>query len=378
MLWFVLAGLTGLAALSALWPLAYRKTGVGQRESETAFYRAQLAEIDRDIERGQLPPQEGAAARAEAARRLLAADGGDAATDAADPATRAAGRRRRILASCLILLFAPAISVGVYEYVGRPDLPDAPLAGRKTDRNSPEALQAAIAKIESHLARQPDDVKGWDVLAPVYMRMGRFEDAVAAYKQILRLSPETGALRAAYAEALLANAGGVVTQPARESLQRALADTPGLPIARFYLALAAEQDGDLKGAQATYEELAPAATGAEPWMMGLRARLAALKGGAAPDAAANAPQPGAEAPPAGGFSPEQQSMIRGMVERLATRLAQQGGGAEDWARLIRAYSVLQETDKAREALASARKAFANDAKVGADLDALARELGLGG
>ena len=102
-----------------------------------------------------------------------------------------------------------------------------------------------------------------------------------------------------------------------------------------------------------------------------RARLA-------PDAAANAPQPGAEAPPAGGFSPEQQSMIRGMVERLATRLAQQGGGAEDWARLIRAYSVLQETDKAREALASARKAFANDAKVGADLDALARELGLGG
>ena len=58
---------------------------------------------------------------------------------------------------------------------------------------------------------------------------------------------------------------------------------------------------------------------------------------------------------------------------LATRLAKSGGGAEEWARLIRAYSVLHETDKAKQTLAAARTALASDAKAGAGLDALARD-----
>jgi cytochrome c-type biogenesis protein CcmH len=74
----------------------------------------------------------------------------------------------------------------------------------------------------------------------------------------------------------------------------------------------------------------------------------------------------------------ERAMIRGMVERLATRLAQSGGDASEWRRLIRAYSVLHEPDKAREALAAARKALAADAGAGRDLDALAQELGIGG
>ena len=67
-----------------------------------------------------------------------------------------------------------------------------------------------------------------------------------------------------------------------------------------------------------------------------------------------------------------------MVERLATRLAKRGGDVNEWQRLIRAYTVLHETDKAEAALASARKALAGDAAAGAALDALAHELGIGG
>ena len=131
-------------------------------------------------------------------------------------------------------------------------------------------------------------------------------------------------------------AQGVVTADARAEFDKA----PDLPMSKFYLALAAEQDGKTADAQAAYEALAPQAAGDAPWMIGLRARLAALKGGAAP-----APSPGAEA-----FSPEQRQMISGMVQGLADRLARQGGSAEEWARLIRAYSVLQEPDKAKDAL----------------------------
>jgi cytochrome c-type biogenesis protein CcmH len=76
------------------------------------------------------------------------------------------------------------------------------------------------------------------------------------------------------------------------------------------------------------------------------------------------------------MSPDQQEMVRGMVERLATRLAQSGGGAEEWQRLIRAYSVLHETDKAKAALGAARTALAKDGPATAQLAALAHDLGL--
>ena len=108
-------------------------------------------------------------------------------------------------------------------------------------------------------------------------------------------------------------------------------------------------------------------------MIGLRARLAALKG--EPEGGAPGGVPAAQA--GGGFTPEQQEMIKGMVAQLAARLEQNGGSAEEWARLIRAYSVLHETDKARDALAAARKAFASDAAATTNFGALARELGLG-
>jgi len=367
MFWLVAAGMTGLAALAVLWPLSLRRIRPTGAEGETAFYRAQLREIERDVERGQLPADEAASARAEAARRLIAASAGTAAADA--PAPGALARRR--LASVFILVFVPALALGVYAYVGHPDAPDEPLAARMANPNSNEAIDLAIAKIEARLASHPDDGRGWEVLAPVYMKLGRFDDAVAAYRQALRLTPPSAAKQAAYGEALLAAAQGTVTVPAREAFEKALTLDPQDAMARFYLGLAAEQDGDTAKAKAIYEALEPQAKGEAPWMIGLNARLQALRGGApaAGPAASNE---------AAAFSPEQQKMIQGMVSGLAQRLAENGGSADEWARLIRAYTVLKETDKAKAALADARKAYQSDKTALGNFDALARELGIGG
>ncbi len=362
MLWFVLAGMTGLAVLCALWPLAFRGKGGAGAASEAVFYKAQLAEIERDVERGQLPAEEAAAARAEAARRLIAAS-------AAPPAVLggAESPTPRRIAAALILIAVPLIALAFYAALGRPDVPDAPLAGRAADVKSAEGLEAAIAHIEAHLAASPDDGRGWAVIAPVYMRLGRFDDAVNAFREALRLKGESAAMRADYGEALVGAAGGVVTADARAAFDKALAEQPGLPAARFYLGLAAEQDGDKPKAIEIYQGLLGAAPAGAPWAPALEARLAALKGGALAPSPSSAPADDAQA-----------AMIRGMVERLATRLAQKGGDALEWQRLIRAYSVLHEPDKARDALAAARKALAADAQAGRELDALAQELGLGG
>ena len=75
MLWFVLAGMAAFAVLAALWPLLRPSSSAkaDAAASEAAFYKAQLEEIRRDVERGLLPQGEAESAGAEAARRLIAA-----------------------------------------------------------------------------------------------------------------------------------------------------------------------------------------------------------------------------------------------------------------------------------------------------------------
>src|SRR6185437_10735002 len=362
MVWFVLAGMAALAALAAVWPLIRAPRGVGGDPAarETAFYKAQLQEIKRDLERGLLPQGEAESARAEAARRLIAA-----AASGPSPAPHAASRRSRLVAAALIAVSLPAIAFPLYARLGRPSMPDEPLASRRIGPHGADQIEAAVAAVEARLAARPDDGKGWAVIAPVYMRLERYSDAAHAYAEALRLLGEDPLRRSAYGEALVAAAGGVVTGEARQAFGRALSEQPGQPQARYYVALAAEQDGKKADAIRDYESLAADSPPDAPWVSMVRTRLAALKGEPEPatDAAAI---PEAERP-----------MIEGMVSKLATRLASNGGGVDEWSRLIRAYTVLHEADKAKAALVSARKALAPDANAVASLDALARNLGLG-
>src|SRR5580698_7665084 len=115
MLWVAFALMTGAAILCALWPLSRGRSAPQGQARAIAFHKAQLAEIDRDVERGQLPPGEAAGARAEAARRLIAA------SDAANATPGAGGARsRRRGAVVVIFLVVPAVTLGLYSRFGSP------------------------------------------------------------------------------------------------------------------------------------------------------------------------------------------------------------------------------------------------------------------
>jgi cytochrome c-type biogenesis protein CcmH len=75
---------------------------------------------------------------------------------------------------------------------------------------------------------------------------------------------------------------------------------------------------------------------------------------------------------------DREAMIRGMVERLATRLRQNGDDVEGWLRLVRAYMVMGDRDKAKDAEAAARQAVANDAERLKQLNEGLKNLGLDG
>ena len=362
MIWVVFATMTGAAVLAFLWPLAGKRSVASRLEIETNLYHAEVADIERDVKRGLMTEPDAKAARTEAARRLLAAT-------AVEPAP--AGRNGAKVASLVVILIVPILTVGLYLRLGAPDYGDLPLQARLQAQPSNMDMAAALARIEDHLAKEPDDARGWEIMAQVYGRLDRPGDAAKAYRNLIRLQGASPDLLMAFGQSLVFADQGRVNEEATAAFEKVLFAEPGRLEPRFYLALAAEQQGDKAKALEGYARLLADAPVGAPFAPMLRERIAKL-GGEAP--AASSPGAAIAAmPPA-----ERETVIRGMVEGLAARLAANGGSLDEWSRLVRAYTVLHEPEKARLALGEARKALAANAPAMAALEALANELGLGG
>src|SRR5215468_10294439 len=132
---------------------------------------------------------------------------------------RAMCRRRAVAIVALVLL--PLGATGLYLALGSPLLPDQPLAPRLAAARGDQSVDTLIAQVEAHLERNPEDGRGWEVIAPVYLRLGRFDDAVKARRNALRLNGTSAEREAAFGEALVFAANGVVTAEAKAAFERA-------------------------------------------------------------------------------------------------------------------------------------------------------------
>ena len=356
-----MAVLAAATSLSVLAPL-YRASRAARSEGgqALAIYRDQLGEVERDLDRGVIGETEAGAARTEIARRMIRA-GQERAGDAVVVSGRSYG------IATIAIVAMPLAALAFYLFVGSPELPGQPLAARLDAPTDQQDIPTLVARIESHLADNPDDAKGWQVLAPVYLRLGRYDDAVKAYGNIIRLAGATADSESDLGEALVSASGGSVTADARAAFERAakLDATAARP--RFYLALALGQDGKKDEAIAAWKALLAGAPATAPWVAVAKTELAKLEGGtasAATDGAASVP-PGpsdADIQAAGNLSPtDRMAMIQGMVAQLAAKLDADPADSAGWARLIRSYMVLGKPDDAKAALAKARTALAGDA-----------------
>jgi cytochrome c-type biogenesis protein CcmH len=357
-LWFGVALMTAAAVWAVLWPLARRGSDL-RGGSDVAVYRDQLAEIERDRAAGLIAENEAAGAQVEVSRRLIAA--ADKQAPAPADAVSATWRRRAVAVAALILL--PLGAAALYVALGSPSLPDQPLAARLAGARGNPSIDTLITQVEDHLTRHPEDGRGWEVIAPVYLRLGRFEEAVKARRNAVKLNGATAERESALGEALVFAANGVVTAEAKAAFERAIAlDANGVQ-ARYFLGLAAEQDGDRTQAAAAWRALIAAAPPDAPWLDLLRSALARVEGRAGGGGAAGGPNVDASDDQAAvQLNPEQRkAMIEGMVNRLSERLHRDGADVDGWLRLVRSYMVLGEPDKARAAVVDARRALAGDA-----------------
>jgi cytochrome c-type biogenesis protein CcmH len=365
-LWFVFALMTAAAIFAVLWPLG-RGSQPQTDASEAVVYKDQLTEIDRDVAAGLIGRSEAEAARVEIGRRLLAA------VDSRRDPPLASNIRLRRSAAVIALVGLPIVAVALYLPLGSPQLGDFPLAQRIRAPDATQPLDNLVAQVEQHLEKNPTDGRGWNVLAPVLARLGRYDDAVRAYRNSITYSGDSAERRADLGETLAAAAGGVVTSEAKAEFERAIALNADEVKARYFLGLAAEQDGRTAEAASIWRAMLANAPTDAPWRPLIQSALARVGGSTAPvlseDAVAAAKDMN---------ETDRGAMIRGMVERLASRLKQNGDDVEGWLRLVRAYMVMGDRDKAKSALTEARQAVANDAERLRQLNEGLKNLGLDG
>ncbi|MFO1070570.1 MAG: c-type cytochrome biogenesis protein CcmI [Geminicoccaceae bacterium] len=349
-----------VVALALLWPLL-RTPGEPERARfDLAIYRDQLAELDRDRERGLIGEAEARAARLEIERRMLRA------ADGAGPASSARPLRMVLVGTAVAV---PLLAGALYLRLGAPDVPDQPFAARPAPEAPPVDIAAMVARLEARLADSPADTEGWLMLGRSKAALGDPEAAAHAYRKALALEPGSVEALAGLAEALVMAGNGVVGPEAEDLLRRLEAAAPDDPRAGYYLAMADQQAGRPKEALARWQKILAQSPSDAPWrgqIEGLirdNAKAAGLDGdaliAAAPGTAPQAPPAQARPQPEGApgmaeeaariaaLPPEeQQKRIREMVDGLQARLEADGGDVEGWSRLARARATLGEPEAA--------------------------------
>ncbi|MDP9137941.1 MAG: c-type cytochrome biogenesis protein CcmI, partial [Pseudomonadota bacterium] len=307
MLWVVFAIVTLLVLAAIVWPFfRWPAQASGSEPYGLAVYRDQLAELEADEASRLISPGEAEAARNEVSRRLLAA-----ASAPASPA--AASSSRAVAIACALTI--PVLAFAVYLVQGRPDLPGVPYAERIASAVANNDIVALMVRVEAHLAERPDDVDGWRAIAPAYRALGRYDDAAKAFARILSLSQPSAALHADLGEALTQGARGLVTGDAVKAFDEALRLDPENVKARFFRALAHQQDGASDVAVSQWQALLASAPAGAPWRDAVEAELARAQMGTV------APELSQEQLAANqSLSPEDRlAMIRSMVDGLAQR-----------------------------------------------------------
>ncbi|GHA29205.1 cytochrome c-type biogenesis protein CycH [Devosia pacifica] len=354
--WSIAIGLTAIVCATLYYAPARQRVNAADTDSSAteAHFRQLLEGIAAERANGRLSESEADAAKAELAREVLRHRSEQTGPE---PGTRLSSAW--VLSGCVV---TAALGLGLYALLGQPGAPDTPLAARPQVAEQQVDIDSAISQIEARLAEVPEDVRGWQVLAPVYMQRGWFDDAANAYRQVLQLSEPDAEMRTDLAEAIILANDGNASDEAMTLLADAIAEDADNVRARFYLAGALLRRQDYDNAKAEWQALIERAEGDEPWLAAAREGLAVAESGG-------------EAVPQTSQDTVTQEQIAGMVSGLAERLEEQGGTIDDWTRLVRSYLVLGNTDEAQEAYQQATRAYP-EPQARQELDALIEDAGL--
>ena len=387
----------GLSSVIAGFFILVLRSGRAQQDgsaSEISFYKAQLADVERDAARGIIDPQDAQQMHAEIARRILRLDG--LQSDAA----HAAPLKQHTIPGLFLALALIGGSHLLYLHLGSafyPNLPQAERIARATlllenrpslaeyassfapqtqTRQISEDYSSLVAELRSAIADNPSDLKGLRLLARVEAGLQNYSAASDIQSRVLS---QLGAQATAddyldYAELLILSVGGYVAPEAEIALRAALKQDPKNGGVLYYIGLMFNQNDRPDIAFKLWRDLLLKSPQNAPWIDPIRSQIqevafyAGVNNFTLPEQLpTTAVTPVAPAlsddtiESAAQLSPkERDNMVKGMVAKLSQRLQNKGGPAENWARLISAYGVLGDDTAEQNTYQLAVTEFATD------------------
>jgi cytochrome c-type biogenesis protein CcmH len=268
--WLLAALLTAAVVAFILRPLLSSRIATGSAMARARSFRAILASLARDEKAGLLANAETDSARADIARALIAEVEGVPVTQTAAAPVPPEPRARGL--ALFVAGFVTFGALSIYLANGSPEL--ARHGAVQTAR--PADFASLVEELKRKVAERPADAEGQRFLGRGLSELGRYGEAAEAYGRALKLGQDSAQIYADYAEAL-ALAAGRVTPEAKEAFAQALARDKTEPRARYYLALAKSEAGDLEGALDDWQKLFDESPADAPWRAVLARHIAAAR-----------------------------------------------------------------------------------------------------
>jgi cytochrome c-type biogenesis protein CcmH len=352
---------------------------------DISFYKDQLTEIDRDLERGVLSQEDAERARTDISRKILKLDAQNPTIGTSDTS------RAPLWVMALLAVVLLGGSFGVYNQLGQPGYNDVPLQLRKEfaqkrleerpsqqdildqlpaslGPNTPEGdYGQLVVKLRETTATRPNDLEGFELLARIETQLENFNEASRAKGRVIAIkgSEATANDYLDYAESLIIAANGYVSPSAEAALKEALNLDRENGGALYYTGLMMAQNDRPDLTFRIWRKLLNDGPNDAPWIAPIRSQMMDMaylagqhKYQLPPETTLRGPTSEDIEAASGMDAEDRNAMIQGMVAQLSDRLATQGGTAQEWARLINAYGVLGEIDQARAIVAEARTVFA--------------------
>ncbi|SBT04213.1 Cytochrome c-type biogenesis protein CcmI [Candidatus Propionivibrio aalborgensis] len=233
--------------LLPLWRTPKPAKTVNRGEANLDIFRDQMRELERDHDEGILTDADLKQAKSELQRRLL-----DEVHPETVPQAKSGGRQTALA----LLIALPLAATAGYLILGNPQALDPTQTQTQTQTQiGPQQIEAMLGKLVEKLKQNPDDTKGWVMLARSYKVLGRFSESAEAYSHGGALVDADPSLLADYAEVLAqANGGSLAGQPDK-LLSRALEIDPNEPQALFLAGAAASERRDFSAVARYWERL---------------------------------------------------------------------------------------------------------------------------
>lgn len=343
MLLFSLTAALVCAALLGLAVAWLRRTPDNALDLARQRYEAFVGDIDRRVGAGQLDAALAREEKTEAARALLSVEG----TTEASPVDPRIG----FTGAILIALAALGLSI----LVGKPDLPDQPYAARlkgwgETLMHAPETLEAkpAAAALQQLSTRYGDKPAYWLQLGQTQVIAGDYYQAAQSFRRVTQLAPDVAVGWSNLGEALTLLNKGQSNGEARSAFAEALTRDGDDLTALYYSARILTTDGRYEEARRLYTVVQSRLAPDDGRQKTVAGELAALDRSAQTAATV-------------------QAQIGGMVAGLEARLAQNPEDPDGWARLLRSYRVLKNSEGEKRVLSTLDRLYADRPAIARDI-----------